>query len=168
MDIDLLLSECKTSSNNRVFGLCDDLPPAENPAYISEDRDTTWIAQVINSDNKEVDFYAIDHCVDISKIDELEKQESRCDGMLLVDNYYKFIELKDCKLTNREWRRKGRAQLAITINIFKKSNPSISINNISAQLCNKKHRSTILYQESEDEFFENTGIILKINRQVTL
>lgn len=52
---------CKTKSNKTEFGLCDDPPPA----YIDENNNSKWIAFVSNPENKDVDFYAIDHCINI-------------------------------------------------------------------------------------------------------
>ncbi|MGH1335987.1 MAG: hypothetical protein ACRBFS_07645 [Aureispira sp.] len=170
MAIDFFLSPCKTSSSTPTFGLCDNPPPAKDPAYISEDgtKKNKWIAQVLNKEKRTVNFYAIDHCVEIPKSNTPTKEESRCDGLLVIEDYYKFVELKDCKLKDKNWRRKGKNQLETTITIFKEHNPTISIKNISAQLCNKKHRTTTIYQDSQDEFFEKTGIVLEIKRQVIL
>lgn len=171
MEIDFLQAPCKESSTKPVFGLCDDPPPAKNKAYISEDghKKNTWIAQVLNKDEKSIHFYAIDHCIEISKPNEPKKEESRCDGLLVTESFYKFIELKDCKLSDRNWRKKGNQQLKTTISIFRENYPEIPTTTISAQLCNKKHSSSnILYQDSQDEFFQETGIILEIKRQITL
>ncbi|MFK7796679.1 MAG: hypothetical protein AB8E82_04440 [Aureispira sp.] len=170
MAIDFFISECHEQSAAKVFGICDDPPPSEVPAYLSEDgnNEANWIATVFNKDEKNVDFYAIDHCIEIQKTSDAQKEESRCDGLLVVNNYYKFVELKDCKLINKDWRKKGKQQLATTIAIFKNDNPTINSKNINAQICNKKHRAAIIYQESQDEFFDKTGIILKIDRQIIL
>lgn len=170
MAINFFLSDCHKQSAAKTFGICDDPPPAKTPAYLSEDgnNEANWIATVFNKDEKKVDFHAIDHCIEIPKASEPEKQESRCDGLLVVEDYYKFVELKDCKLTNKEWRKKGKQQLETTIAIFKNNNPTIASRNISAQLCNKKHLSTIIYQDAQDHFFDETGIILEIKPSITL
>lgn len=170
MAIEFFLEECKDSTNAKVFGLCDAPAPAQSPAYISPNGNhkAQWLAQVINKEQKMVDFYAIDHCVSIPKTGTPKKEESRCDGLLVTENYYKFIELKDCKLRNKDWRVKGKAQLATTIGVFKNNYSSIPIKNISAQLCNKKHLVTPIYQDSQDEFLAKTGIVLTIKQQIVL
>lgn len=95
MPIDYFQNKCKSSSSNPTFGLCDDPPPAENPAYIDEVNQNNWIAQVKNLTGHPCDFYAIDNCVIIQKKEDNTKQESRCDGVLHFNDNLIFVELKN-------------------------------------------------------------------------
>ncbi|MCR6638237.1 MAG: hypothetical protein NVV82_04400 [Sporocytophaga sp.] len=61
--------KCRTYSNKKKFGICDDPSPAKNPAYIDEACGEKWIAVVINEDRHLVSFTAIDNCIEIKKID---------------------------------------------------------------------------------------------------
>lgn len=116
----------KTSSSNSQFGLCNDQPPAENPAYIDEQNRSSWIGIVDNPVNKQVDFYPIDHCVPLfrPKIAKEKNQilrkihtviiqcfnikelESRCDGVLRFSNSLFFVELKT--RTSHKWLATGK------------------------------------------------------------
>ena len=51
----------RSVSNKELFGLCDDTPPARNPAYIDEADKSKWIGIVDNPDSKPIGFYVIDH-----------------------------------------------------------------------------------------------------------
>ena len=92
MPIDFFKEHCKTHSNKDKFGLCDDPPLSENPAYIDEENTTDWIGIVDNTPKKEIDFFAIDRCVDVLRLDG--EMESRCDGMLRYNSTIVFVELK--------------------------------------------------------------------------
>lgn len=170
MAVDYFIDACKWSSNNRTFGLCDEPKPNEDPAYIAEDHQDEWIAIVHNDDRKEAVFYAIDNCIAVAKLNSPNKSMSRCDGMLMVDQFYTFIELKDCKLKNRYWRREGKRQLEATIERFLKENPTIKKRHqINAYVCNKKQRqNNVIYQDAQDEFTNKTGVVLMIQRHIHL
>jgi hypothetical protein len=43
MPINFFVEEAKTTSSYLKFGLCDDPPPAQNPAYIDENDYTTKV-----------------------------------------------------------------------------------------------------------------------------
>ena len=59
MPIDFFENKCKSTSNKIEFGLCDDPPPAENPAYIDENDVSKWIGIVKNNTNKVKQIYKI-------------------------------------------------------------------------------------------------------------
>ena len=92
MPIDYFENRCESSSNITRFGICDDPPPASNPAYIDEENTTHWIAKVLNPNKRNCTFHAIDNCVTILKANG--KMESRCDGLMKYDSTLIFIELK--------------------------------------------------------------------------
>ena len=92
MPVDFFKESCKSTSRKKEFGLCDDPLPVTKRAYIDEDDPIKWIGIVNNTMKKQGDIYAIDHCIDIFKLDG--NMESRCDGMLHHDNKLIFVELK--------------------------------------------------------------------------
>ncbi len=81
---------CKTESDSTRFGICDDPPPPHIPAYIEEDNPLKWIAIIHNPKQESVEFYAIDHCVEIVRTDGT--MESRCDGLLRSGKQYSKIQ----------------------------------------------------------------------------
>lgn len=112
MPINFFQAHCKSSSNKKIFGVCDDVP--NSPAYIDETTSLKWIAIVSNAKEKEIEFYAIDNCLDIRRPNG--DMESRCDGVLTDDKKLIFVELKERE--SGQWFKKGREQLTTTLNIF--------------------------------------------------
>jgi len=125
-------SNCKTNSNKDKFGLCDDQPPLSNPAYIDENDSTKWIGIVHNPHLKEINFNAIDNCIDIRRDDN--KMDSRCDGVLSYDNNLIFTELKERE--GGQWLKKGREQLTATIKRFKQEVDTNRFSSIKGYVCN--------------------------------
>ncbi|MBF0235446.1 MAG: hypothetical protein HQK65_20785 [Desulfamplus sp.] len=165
MSVNFFREACKTESNNEVFGICDDPPPATEPAYIDEDNSALWIAIVNNSTSHTVEFYAIDHCVPIHKEDG--NMESRCDGMLLYSNKLIFIELKERK--KGQWFKKGREQLTATINRFKSENDLMVYDKVEAYVCNSlKPLANMGQMENIQRFKNETGLILKSDQKINL
>ena len=144
-------------SSASQFGLCDDTLSAKKPAYIDELNKSIWIATINNPANKLVNFFAIDNCIEILKSDG--KLESRCDGLLLHENYLKFVELKN---KGRDWL-KGSKQLAVTIKIFKLNYDLKSYDKVEAYLSNKQHPgSNTNYFRVIEEFKDETDLILYV------
>lgn len=155
----------KTSSTNITFGLCDDAPPATSPAYIDEVDESKWIGHVTNLASIAVDFYAIDHCIDIRRPNG--EMESRCDGMLHYDNKLAFVELKD--RASQGWLAKAREQLAITTNIFKENHDSSTYDKVDAYVCNKQRPLfSTNYKIAIQQFKDNTGLILHVQREILI
>ena len=158
MPIDFFINSCKTHSNKIEFGLCDDPPPASNPAYIDEDDNSKWIGVVKNNNNKEVEFIAIDACIDIRKPDG--NLESRCDGLLSFENNLIFVELKFRE--GGQWLKKGRKQLTITVNNFKMNYNILDYNNVHGNVCNSlRPLSHSGHAANIQQFFDETNLVLK-------
>jgi len=158
MSVNFFKEDCKTESDNEEFGICDDPPPAIEPAYIDENNRSKWIAIVKNTQKRTVKFYAIDHCVPIYKEDG--NMESRCDGMLLYSKTLVFIELKERK--KGQWFKIGREQLTTTINIFKSENDLNTYEKIEAYVCNSLRPLVHMGQFSNiQKFNDDTGLLLK-------
>jgi hypothetical protein len=165
MAIDFLDTKGKTSSSIAIFGLCDDVPPAKNPAYIDETDNSKWIGEVNNPNLIEGNFYAIDNCIEILRPNG--EMESRCDGMLHHNNKLSFVELKD--RLNRGWLVKAREQLTITVNLFKANHDASTYDNVDAYVCNKQRPIfKMLYSNEIQKFKDDTGLILNVQKRITI
>ena len=158
MPINFFKNNCKTNSNKVEFGLCDDPPPAINPAYIDENDKTKWIGVIKNNNNKEIEFIAIDACIDIRKQDGT--LESRCDGLLSYENDLIFVELKYRE--GGQWLKKGREQLTITVNNFKANYDILAYNNVYGNVCNSlRPLSHSGHAANIQQFYDETNLVLK-------
>ncbi len=165
MPIDFFINRCKSTSNLAEFGLCDDPPPANNPAYIDEVDDNKWIGIVKNIDTKEVEFIAIDACIDIRKPDG--KTESRCDGLICFDNNLIFVELKSRE--GGQWFKKGREQLTVTVNTFKANYNINQYNSVYGNVCNSlRPQSHSGHAANIEQFKDETDLILKGDRIIEI
>jgi hypothetical protein len=165
MPIDFFKLHCKTESKRLRFGLCDDTPPPVRPSYIDETDSTKWIGIVNNPDRKNIEFYAIDNCVDIRKPDG--NIESRCDGMLHFDNNLTFVELK--AQGNRKWLTKARSQLTITIEKFKEDYSLTDYDKVEAYACNSlKPAANPAYITEIQKFRDDTGLLLHAQQEINL
>ena len=165
MQINFFKTNCKTSSNKSKFGLCDDPPPAEKPAYIDNNNTSKWIGIVDNTNNKEIDFYAIDHCITILRNND--EQESKCDGMLHFNNNLTFAELKD--RGSKGWLKKGQEQLTTTINIFSKNHNIETYNKVNAYVCNKQRPLANTGNSTHiQKFKDDTGLLLNVKSNITI
>lgn len=163
MPLNLLEAGCKTQSNNTVFGLCDNPPPAEDPAYIDETNSGSWIAEVSNPACINVDFFAVDHCVEVKRHNG--EKAKRCDGILVSGNQLTFVELKDRGHTG--WISGGRKQLTETINYFTANHDMTVYPNVDARICNKQRPLAVVNVSTEvQKFKDDTGLILTIDRNV--
>lgn len=165
MGIDFFNTQCKSSSNKKIFGLCDDPPPAENPAYIDEDNGENWIAVVENHYEQEINFVAIDNCILIKR--ENGEPSKRCDGMLYFEDTVIFVELKDRKGTPKDWKEDAENQLKETISFFEKQNEAKNFKNKKAYICNKTvPKANTKNQARMDKFFADTKYNLEIKNRI--
>lgn len=165
MAIDFFQPNCTSSSNALEFGLCDDPPPSNSPAYIDEIDLSKWIGIVRNSKNKEVTFTAIDACIDIRR--ENGFLEKRCDGLLSYENILIFVELK-CR-EGGQWVKKGREQLTVTIRRFQQNYNTNDYDEISCNICNSlRPISNTGHAANIQQFFDDTGFTLKTDRVIII
>jgi len=165
MPIDFFQDVCKTESSVKKFGLCDDPPPAEKPAYIDENDSSKWIAEVQNENEIAIEFYAVDHCVEVRRPDN--KRARRCDGILKYSNDLMFVELKDRGHTG--WVVGGRKQLTETV-AFLTANHDITVyTNIHARICNKQRPLAVTNCMTEVQMFkDDTTLTLIIDRTIII
>ena len=157
-------------SNNIEFGLCDDPPPTEKPAYIDETDKTKWIAIVINNQNKEVTFTAIDHCPEYDFRKEDKKPDKRCDGVLTFNSHIVFVELKQIKgRKSNDWIEPAEQQLRRTIFHFSKTEDSRMFKNKEAYIANSKRPIFTKGQGGRtSKFLKDTGYILRIQNRIEI
>lgn len=67
MSINFAEVKCQGTTKKKLFGLCDDPSPSNNPAYIDEKNGAKWIAVVNNETPYEVTFTAIDNCIGLNQ-----------------------------------------------------------------------------------------------------
>lgn len=161
------ISGCQTASSRKIFGLCDDPPPAINPAYIDETEGSKWIAVVENDDRHSVTFTAIDHCIVLLRPDE--KMGKRCDGMLTHDATVIFVELKQRAAFGNAWVADAEEQLRVTIAHFEQTEEATSFNHRRAYAANSEHPK---FKDSQarrmSQFLLDTGYILRIENRIRL
>ena len=140
MEIDFFNSQCQSVSNNKRFGLCDELDNKE-PAYLDEQNGAKWIAVVENEELKKIHFIAIDNCIDIWRDEKKKEMDKRCDGMLWYETSIVFVELKDrvSKKDKNAWVEDGEKQLKRTIEYFEKTEQSNKFREKRAYIANKAH-----------------------------
>jgi hypothetical protein len=169
MSINFFEATCQTHSNRKKFGLCDDPPPAANPAYIDETDGAKWIAVVVNEERYNVTFTAIDHCISIKRPDD--KDAKRCDGVLAYQSTVIFVELKqgEAKKNPTEWVKDGEKQLRETIGYFEREEDAEGFKIKKAYIANSEHPK---FKESQarrmEQFFDETGYILRIENRIIL
>lgn len=167
MIINFFEAGCQTLSNRKRFGLCDDPPPATNPAYIDEHNGAIWIAVVENEDRHDVTFTAIDHCIFVNRPDGTMAQ--RCDGLLTYEDTAILVELKQRAAGGNLWVTDAEDQLRETIVYFEREDESNQFNSKRAYIANSEHPK---FKESQmrrmDQFLRDTGYVLRIENRIKL
>ena len=125
-----------------LFGICD--RPGEHPAFISYDPNTDeWIAEVKNSQRKNIQFLPVDKHIPLFRQDGTELK--RCDAMLLTyrlqaKDIIIFVELKDVKRSQvSDARNYAVDQLRETIEAFSEGQDLSSYKKSYAYAVNRIH-----------------------------
>ncbi len=167
MNINFSEAKCQCITEKQLFGICDDPPPPQKQAYIDDEDGSKWIAVVVNEDNQEVTFTAIDNCIEIRS--KNGKMAKRCDGALTFDSTIAFVELKERDVKGNKWIKDADKQLRSTISYFEKSDQSENYKIKKAYIANsKKPRFRESQQERMNQFFMDTGYVLRIDRRIIL
>lgn len=166
MSVDFFTTSCKEKPRKEnYFGILDD--HNELPAYTVIDDEKEWIAKVINKNNKEICFIAIDNCVKVYKQNDASSKESICDGMLVFENGIYLVELKNRAVGG--WIPKAIEQLENTIRLLKENHSLEEFQYKKAYACNKKHpRFAVMESENRRKFFRNTGFRIDAQREVKI
>jgi hypothetical protein len=167
MSTDFTVAHCQTTSKKKMFGLCDNPPPAKDPAYIDENNGANWIAVVLNDESKDIIFTAIDNCIEIKRVNGDDSQ--RCDGVLTFEDTVIFVELKDRFSKGKTWITDAEGQLRETISFFEKEDLAEDYQVKKAYIANKalpKFRNS--QAARMEKFFDETGYILRIENRIQL
>jgi hypothetical protein len=100
MALDFEKLKCKELTKEALFGLCDIENEAHARISTNFEEQNNWICEVVNQDEKEVIFSALDKCIQNNS----EKEISLCDVMLSSNGMLYLIELKQ-----RRQNRLGKA-----------------------------------------------------------
>ena len=160
-------AKCITESSKRTFGLCDDPPPAENPAYIDETNGSKWIAVVVNPRQYEVTFLALDHCIEA--LTEDGRQKRRCEGVLTYNDTIIFVELKERSTKGNNWIKDAEDQLKQSIEFCEEAGYSATYRYKRAYIANgSRPRERKGQQARMNRFKESTGYVLRIQARIDL
>lgn len=160
-----LRGDCQTEPNrclqnipNAKFGICDVDGGNRLPAKIivaNPDPNTDFI--VVNNSKTQVNFKAVDWCVDIYRTGTYDLDDEnrvatqfssdsvfmpgselikRCEGFLQDDNKVLFIEMKDIPKARGGWIADARKKFEETILSFKEHHPALISSLIKPILCN--------------------------------
>ncbi|MCR9098867.1 MAG: hypothetical protein NXI25_02875 [bacterium] len=160
--IDFFDENCTEETTASLFGLCDE--ESGRPAYIDTENQDTWIAEVINKEQKKVEFVAVDNCIEV--LEENGDMAKRCDGLLVYEQNLVFVELKRIR---KNWVKDGIEQLKTTIAHFKANGDNgADFSRKRAFLANSKHpQFKYSHKQEMQSFFNETGfrliIVNKIN-----
>lgn len=162
MPINYLNDEVRRDSQSVKFGICDD--DSCYCAYVDEVNPSLWIAEVSNPNKKTINFYPIDHCVEVYRPNG--ELDNHCDGLLRSGNDLMFVELKD--RVSHGWIAQGLLQLKVSIANFKKYHSTDDFDVISARLCNKQRPMAVVSCRREiEEFKKDTGYIVQVDRRIS-
>jgi hypothetical protein len=165
--ITLKEAACQTYSNQKLFGLCDDPPPAKRPAYIDEKDGDRWIAVVVNEESFDTTFTAVDNCIETRRVDG--KTDNRCDGILSYDTTVIFVELKQRGAIGNAWVIDAEVQLKASIGYFERNADSDDYTVKKAYISNSEHPKFKYTQARRMEQFQaDTGFTLRIENRIIL
>lgn len=168
MAIDFTKAACITHTNESIFGICDITstePNNKNPAYLDFADSDDWIGWVDNPDQKEVEFTAIDGCIEVTREDGSE--ETRCDCMLTYEDTIKFIELKDCD--GGRWLGKASNQLRKTIEIYEDELGLDRFPKRYAYIINRQRPNFKSgFASKAQEFDDELGFILRVGQFIKI
>lgn len=154
MSVIFFETDCEESSrNDKLFGICDDQNGQR--AFTDTTDYKKWIAKVINNNETDVKFTAIDNCIIVLKVGTKNK-ESSCDGMLTFSQSLYLVELK--KQGTGGWIGDAKEQLENTIKLISKKHDLSNFKYKKAFACNKKHPNfTVIDAAERKSFFERTN-----------
>jgi hypothetical protein len=166
MRVNFLITDCKEPSRSEnLFGICDD--QNGKAAYTENINPEKWIAKVINEENIQVSFTAIDNCIMIFKEGSKDK-ESTCDGMLTFDKSIYLVELKVQRTGG--WIPEAILQLENTIKLLQSNHTLNEFSYKKAFACNRKHPNfRTMDNEFRKRFFQRTkGFRIDIQAEIKI
>lgn len=166
MSVNFFLAKCQNVTSEKIFGLRDHA--LRRPAYIDflGANRKHWIAVIINKQQYDVRFVAVDHCIPFPRLNN--KKVKRSDGALFYNSTAVFVELKE-RSNQRKWLSVGEAQLKNTIRHFEASDASVLYPIKRAYIANRKlPRFNKANTRRSEDFFEETGYVLRVQNSIVL
>ena len=156
---------CKKTTNESRFGLSDENAHKREPAFLDLNNELNWDATVLNPENKEVTFKAVDFCVDIFR--EGRDLIKRCEGFLFYENKILFVEVKRGK-TGR-WLSDAREKLQETISKFKESYPGGEFEILEPVVSNKLFYRTHQNEQVQKKMLKDAiGVDFHVRTTITI
>ncbi|MHB8260127.1 MAG: hypothetical protein ACYDEC_07640 [Bacteroidia bacterium] len=179
---------CSTNIKHNRFGVCDDDSNLRRPAKVKLNDESSWDFTVENPNNKDVDFKAVDFCVDIYRtgiydLDDDNRTKlqfssdninsihkgliKRCEGFLQFDDKVLFVEIK--KRPKGNWLKDAREKFEETILSFMEHNPQnpnqLIEPIVSNKLFNRLHQSEMMQKKI---LKDKIGLEFKIQQSYTI
>jgi len=163
--IDYFKPENGQSTNEKLFGLCDDCN--QQPAFIDTVNRDNWLGEIRNEQTIEVVFYPIDHCVKVFREDGATAQ--CCEGVLRYSDPQNiiFVELKNRKCKPDYWLKEAIGQIKETLAYFFKYNDRKEFAKVRAWIANKQLTNQNYWQQIK-QFRADTGLVLYIQKSLSL
>jgi hypothetical protein len=164
MRIDFFETNCQEpSKSDKTFGICDD--GNGTPAYTDTADATKWVAKVVNENETDVAFTAIDNCIVLLR-EGTNEEERSCDGMLTTAQSLYLVELKD---KEKNWIADAKEQLENTIRLLSENHDISNFRYKKAFACNKKHPHFRVIDNAEQrKFFRQTGFRIDIQAEISV
>ena len=147
MKVNFFEDICREDTDAENFGICD--PEGALPAFITTDSVQKWIAIVVNPTKKNIQFYAIDHCLYVT---ENGQDIKRCDAMLHYDENLVFVELKEMKKSKVS---SAIEQIESTIKVFSENHDLNSFSKKRAFIANRRQPAFKYSKREEMQNFYN-------------
>lgn len=144
-----------------TFGLCD--PNDGTSAYPDTAHSPDWIATVINPEQLQVTFTAIDKCV---IRDHEYPGRGRCDGMLTTVRHLYLVELKD---QQAGWQAGAIEQLKSTIDFLLTNHDISQFKRKKAFAANRRHpHFAVIDNEDNLTLFRQTGFRIDSQAEIIM
>jgi hypothetical protein len=161
MSVNFFKAECQQQTAADEFGLCDNGP--NSWAYLTEDKQTTWICKVLNPVLHQVEFTAIDKCIHILRDDG--NDESSCDCMLTYPENIVFLELTE---SGKRWKEESIAQIESTLERFP-TNELARFRHKRAFVANRRHPDFhVIDVETKQRFFRQYRVRINVEAEIIL
>jgi hypothetical protein len=165
MSLDFFRADCQYPPIAlNTFGLCDCQDGTKAfPDTDVANRDSKWIAEVINVNNLQIVFTAIDKCV---LQDYQFNGRGRCDGMLTTTIHLYLVELK-----NQEppWQTNAIDQLDSTIQFLTDNHDISQYKKRKVFACNKKRdKFVVIENEFNKAFYKRTTFRIDIQAEIVV
>lgn len=163
MSVNFYEIKCRCVTNKSIFGVCDN--EKGSPSYLDFEDNSKWNATVFNFlAPKEIEFLAIDNCIEIRK--ENCEMEKRCDCMLSYPDNIVFVELKN---KGSDWIGEGVKQIVATLEVFKMNHNLPEIKHKRAFVANKKHPNFhVINNEVKKQFWDKYKVRLNIIDEINI